>query len=355
MPEHQGQKPYVFSIIFLFSMLLLLWTIYPFLYTIIFSLMLVGVSYPGYLWLMKVTSGRMHISSLMICLGIFLGIFLPLVFLITTLSVEVADFYAYLRQSLTVESISSLMDHNSVWVERLKSVLDRLDISYNLSDVEEHVVQLGKTLGLVMYEQTRNLAGKVMHVTLHFVIMIVIIYYLLIDGLRLKEYVLTLLPLPRDQENLLLSKFNDMAIAIVIGNGVAAILQGILGGFGLTMFEMRSPVLWGTVMGIFAFIPFIGISVVFIPITIYLLISGQVTKGLLFFSYFAVLSGVVEYLFKPKLVGNRVKMHVLLVFVSIFGGIATFGILGILFGPLVAIAFLTLAEMYLAAMGKDVQ
>ena len=106
-------------------------------------------------------------------------------------------------------------------------------------------------------------------------------------------------------------------------------------------------------MAIFAFIPFIGISIVFVPIALYLMLSGQVAKGIMFFIYFSLLSGIVEYLVKPKIVGDRVKMHVLLVFISIFGGIATFGILGILLGPLVAIAFLTLADIYLSTVGED--
>ncbi len=352
MVGNQQLKFSVFMTIFLISSLLLLWTIYPFIYTIIMSLMLVGVLYPAYRWLVKASCGRAYSSSLLLCLLIFLGIFVPLVFLISTLSVEMADFYLYLRQSLTVEAVNRLMEQHAVWVNRVQHLLQRFDINVNFANLEEYVVALGKTVGLIMYDQTRMLAGKVVHFSLHFVMMIVIIFYLLIDGDKLKEYLLALVPLPRDQETLLLTKFNDMAIAIIIGNGIAAVLQGVLGGIGLTMFEFRSPVLWGTVMAIFAFIPFIGISIVFVPIAVYLMISGQVTKGIMFFVYFSLLSGIVEYLVKPKIVGDRVKMHVLLVFISIFGGIATFGILGILLGPLVAIAFLTLADIYLSTAGE---
>lgn len=352
MSQQRRYKPYIFVIIFLISLLLLLWTIYPFIYTIIMSLLLVGVLHPVYQWLVKISHGRVHGSSLLLCVLIFLGIFVPLVFLISTLSVEVTDFYVYLRQSLTVEAVSRLMEQHAVWVDKVQHLLQRFDKSYDFANLEEYVVAMGKTVGLIMYDQTRMLAGKVLHFSLHFVMMIVIIYYLLIDGTKLKEYILALLPMPRAQETLLLTKFNDMSIAIIIGNGIAAILQGVLGGIGLTMFEFRSPVLWGTVMAILAFIPFIGISIVFIPITIYLLISGQVAKGIMFFIYFTLLSGIVEYILKPKMVGERIKMHVLLVFISIFGGIATYGILGILLGPLVAIAFLTLADIYLSTMGR---
>jgi len=354
MSEKQSYKPYIFVTIFLISLLLLLWTVYPFIYTIILSLMMVGVLHPAYQWLVKLSHGRVYGSSLLLCLLVFLGVFVPLVFLISTLSVEVADFYLYLRQSLTVGVVSQLMEQHAAWADKVQHLLQRFDVHlhYDFANFEEYVVVMGKTVGLIMYDQTRMLAGKVVDFTLHFVVMIVIVYYLLIDGTKLKEYILALLPMPRAQETLLLTKFNDMSIAIIIGNGTAAILQGIMGGIGLTMFGFRSPVLWGTVMAIFAFIPFIGISIVFVPITIYLFLSGQVARGIIFFIYFVLLSGIVEYIVKPKMVGDRVKMHVLLVFISIFGGIATYGILGILLGPLVAIAFLTLAEIYLSTMGR---
>jgi len=68
---------------------------------------------------------------------------------------------------------------------------------------------------------------------------------------------------------------------------------------------------------------------------------------------FGILSLIVEYLVKPKLVGDRVKIHILLIFISIFGGLATFGLLGIIFGPLVTIAFLSLVEIYHQSYGKQ--
>ncbi|NIA19910.1 MAG: hypothetical protein GWP07_05725, partial [Xanthomonadaceae bacterium] len=120
MSEKRRYKPYIFVIIFLISLLLLLWTIYPFIYTIILSLMMVGVLHPAYQWLVKFSHGRVYGSSLLLCLLVFLGIFVPLVFLISTLSVEVADFYLYLRQSLTVGVVSRLMEQHAVWVDKVQ-------------------------------------------------------------------------------------------------------------------------------------------------------------------------------------------------------------------------------------------
>ncbi len=100
------------------------------------------------------------------------------------------------------------------------------------------------------------------------------------------------------------------------------------------------------VMGLLAFLPIIGIGIVFIPAAIYLFLKGRIAASIFFIIFYVVLSGGVEYFFKPKLVGQRVKMHTLLVFLSIIGGLKLFGILGIIYGPLVITAFLTLTDIY---------
>jgi predicted PurR-regulated permease PerM len=77
-----------------------------------------------------------------------------------------------------------------------------------------------------------------------------------------------------------------------------------------------------------------------------LILQGRLGAGIFFIVFYIVLSGGIEYLFKPKLVGKRVQMHTLLVFLSIIGGLKLFGILGIIYGPLVVTAFLTLTDIY---------
>jgi predicted PurR-regulated permease PerM len=75
-------------------------------------------------------------------------------------------------------------------------------------------------------------------------------------------------------------------------------------------------------------------------------LTGRIAAGIFFIVFYLLLSGVVEYVIKPKMVGQQVEMHTLLVFLSIIGGLKLFGILGIIYGPLVVTAFLTLNEIY---------
>ena len=121
------------------------------------------------------------------------------------------------------------------------------------------------------------------------------------------------------------------------------------------IFGFQSSFLWGVIMGLLAFLPILGIGLVLIPTALILFLKGNVGAGLFFIFFYVVLSGGIEYLFKPKVVGTRVKMHTLLVFLSIIGGLKLFGILGIIYGPLVVTAFLTLTDIYEASYRSFVE
>ena len=99
-------------------------------------------------------------------------------------------------------------------------------------------------------------------------------------------------------------------------------------------------------MALLAFLPIVGIGVVFLPTALFLFLKGRIAASVFFVVLYAVLSFGVEYILKPKIVGNRVQMHTLLVFLSIIGGMKLFGILGIIYGPLVVTCFLTLVDIY---------
>jgi predicted PurR-regulated permease PerM len=146
-----------------------------------------------------------------------------------------------------------------------------------------------------------------------------------------------------------------MAGAILIGNGLGGIIQGTLGGALFAFLGFNSPFLWGAIMALMAFLPIVGIGAVFVPAAIYLFLQERIAAGIFSIVFYVLLSGGIEYFFKPKLVGKRVQMHTLLVFLAIIGGLKLFGILGIIYGPLVVTAFLTLTDIYESSYRRIVE
>lgn len=330
---------------FLASIILLGWLLWPFISILIMAAVVTGIFGPVYRFINGSGRVRPTLASLITCFLIFCILFIPIVFFVGILSKEAFDLYLTAKNAAINQQLKALME-GSVILERANNLLANFNFEITGEELNKYISEIAKFVGLFLYNQARAIASNTMAFVVNFFLMLLVIYYLLIDGKRLVSFIIDLSPLPSEQDEMLIDKFKDMAGAILIGNGLGGLIQGTLGGFVFSVFGLNSPFLWGVIMGLLAFLPIIGIGVVFIPTAIYLFLKGRVAASVFFVVFYVVLSGGVEYLFKPKLVGQRVKMHTLLVFLSIIGGLKLFGILGIIYGPLVITAFLTFTDIY---------
>jgi predicted PurR-regulated permease PerM len=330
---------------FLVSILFLGWLLWPFMSIIILGAVVTGIFSPVYNFIIGKGRVRPALASLVTCGLIFCILFIPTFFFVSIISKEAFDLYATAKNVAINNQIRTLME-GSVILEKANQVLANFNFEITGEELNKYISEIAKFVGLFLYNQARFIASNTLAFVVNFFLMLLVVYYLLIDGGRLISFIIDLSPLPSDQDEMLINKFKDMAGAILIGNGLGGLIEGTLGGFAFYLFGLKSPFLWGVIMGLLAFLPIIGIGVVFIPTAIYLFLKGRVAASIFFVVFYIILSGGVEYLFKPRLVGQRVKMHTLLVFFSIIGGLKLFGILGIIYGPLVITAFLTFTHIY---------
>jgi predicted PurR-regulated permease PerM len=119
-----------------------------------------------------------------------------------------------------------------------------------------------------------------------------------------------------------------------------------LGGVAFYFSGLGSPILWGTIIGVLAFLPLVGATIVYIPATIVLLLQGKVAISIIYLIFNALQSIILEYYFKPKLIGKGMKMNTLFVFIGILGGLKLWGILGMIYGPFIITIIFTLFEIY---------
>jgi len=316
-----------FLAIFIVSIFLLGWLLKPFVATIVLAAVVTGVFTPVYRLIRK--QCNQSVSSLITCLLIFIVLFIPIISFCGILTKEAADLYRMGKEAVISGQIKTLLETTQA-VDKTNLFLSNLGTDLSFEDLNETITKAGEAVGRFLFEQASSITKNVFRFIVNFFFMLIIIYYLLIDGRRLLCFISDLSPLPQEQDEKLLKKFKDMAGAILIGNGLGGLIQGFAGGVVFWLFGLNSPFLWGVIMGLLAFLPIIGIGVVFIPTSIYLFLKGRVAAGLFFIIFYCILSFGTEYLFKPKLVGERVKMHTLLVFLAIIGGLKLFGILGII-------------------------
>lgn len=333
-----------FFVIYILSMLLLGWVLWPFWQLLIFAFLLAGIFRPLYNWLCRGMSS--WLASLLTCGLIVLIVFVPLTFCIGALSTETLNLYQFVRDANLLLKLQQFIQNNTL-AQEAQQVLAGWGINFEPADLSQTLSRFAGTVGLFIYSQASVWAGNIMSFVVQFFILILVVYFLLIDIDRLLEFLMILSPLPADQNELLLRKFMEIAGAILVVNGISGLFQGVVGGFYFALLGLKSPVLWGSVMAVLAFLPIFGIGLVLIPTSIVLFVGGHPGQAVLTFVFYIVLSFTVEYILKPKFVGDQVKMHTVLVFLAIIGGMAMFGFLGIIYGPLIVTGFLTLSSLYL--------
>lgn len=332
-----------FLALFVLSLFLMGKLFWPFLAVIILASVVTGISYPVYrLISLKIPSSY---ASFLTCILIFFILFIPLVLFITILAKEAHGFVLYVRDAKLAAQIISLLENKHV-LERLNAFLANFKITLTYGELVKPISDLGKFTGLFLLNQANAIAGHLVNLIINFCLMLVITFYLLIDGKRLIWFIIDLSPLPNDEDVILFNKFKEMGGAVLIGNGLSGLIQGVAGGLIFAFFGLPSPIIWGVIMGFLAFLPIVGIGMVFVGASFVMFLDGRVAACIAMMILYALLSGGVEYLFKPILVGKQVKMHSLLVFLSIIGGLYMSGILGIIYGPLIVTFFLTLTDIY---------
>ncbi len=341
-----------FLIVFLISIFFLGRVLYPFVSILVLSFILSTLFRPAYLLLNKTLPKTP--ASIITCLLITAIVFVPLVFFITALSNEALTVYQWGRDSRIWLKLQVFIQESPIVAQALQYLHEvGFDLEPSqISDSLSYVVKMG---GLMLYNQASGWAANIAQFLFLFVMMILVIFFLLIDLPKLIEYLIHLSPLPDDEDRLLIEKFQEIATAVLKGNCICGVIQGVLGGAVFSVLGLNSPILWGCIMGILAFLPIFGIGLVMIPAALILAFNERITAGIFLFVFYLFLSFSVEYLLKPKLVGDQVHMHTLLVFLSIIGGLNVYGILGIIYGPLIVTAFITLSEIYLKKYDYYVQ
>ena len=332
-----------FLVIFLITIFFVGRLLWPFLSILVLAFVLTGIFYPLYgLFVKKM---RPVLSSLITCTIIFLVVFVPLAFLIGALAGEAYDLYLKGTSPTISQDFKELLQNNSI-LEHIERFLANYDIKLGAEHFNKGLTEVGRIVGLFLFQQANAIASNILKFLVNFAFMLLIIFFLLIDGKRLVDYLVKLSPLPDDQDMKLMAKFHEMASVVLVVNGISGLIQGCLGGAVFAIFAVGSPFLWGSIMAILAFLPILGIAIVIVPASVYLFVKGRIATGIVLIVFWLVVSSVMEYLVKPKLVGDKARIHTLVVFLSVLGGLKVFGILGIIYGPLVITAFLTLTDIY---------
>lgn len=165
-------------------------------------------------------------------------------------------------------------------------------------------------------------------------------FFLIRDGDVLAGHARTALPVPPQFKQELIAKFMAVVRATVKGSLLIAGIQGLLGGVAFWALGVNGALLWAVVMAFLSLVPMVGASLVWLPVAVYLFISGQPWQGLALVAYGVLVIGLADNLLRPMLVGKDAGLPDYVVMITTLGGMAVFGVNGFIIGPTIAAMFI---------------
>jgi predicted PurR-regulated permease PerM len=240
-------------------------------------------------------------------------------------------------------SLGGIYDFVDQRFPQLLALLDKVDI-----DPEKLQSQL--TAGATQVTQfvaSRALAlgQDTVRITVFFFLMLYLLFFFLRDGHKLLEGLVRALPLGNERERHLLGRFAEVSRATIKGVLVVGIVQGAIGGIAFATVGIGSPVLWGVIMALLSIIPAVGPVFVWLPASIFMFAGGRIVAGIMLILIGTLVIGLVDNFLRPLLVGRDTKMPDYLILLSTLGGLAGFGLAGVVIGPIIAAFFLSIWAM----------
>ena len=318
-----------------FMLVVIVW---PFATTLLWSALAAIMFQPLYNWSLKRCRGRRNSAAALALTIILFAVLLPAMWIGAMVVREVLE----IVNSVRAEPIDV-----AAWVETIYSALpepvrnfvDDRELT-NAAVVQDRVQQFIAESAGIIANQALSIGGSAFNFVLAFGLGLYVTYFLLRDGKRIGETILHSAPVEREIADRLSERFLGIVRATIKGSVVVGIVQGTLGAITFLIVGLQSALLLGVIMGFFSLIPAIGTGIVWAPVGIWLIVSGDIWQGVVVLAAGFFIISSADNILRPILVGRDTGIPDWIILITTFGGLSLFGFSGIVIGPLVAGLFL---------------
>lgn len=216
----------------------------------------------------------------------------------------------------------------------------------NLGNLEDLVRQGVAWLAGFFASRAGEVLRNVAVFVIDLVVTLVAVFFFFRDGPAMINGLRRILPFEQPHRERMIKVADELVRATISSGLIVAAVQGFIGGVTFAVLGLGAPVFWGVMMAFFALLPVAGAWVVWAPAAIWLLMSGSVGRGIALIAIGAGVVGLVDNFLRPALLSGRTQLSGLLVFVSLLGGLAAFGLLGLVLGPIVMATAIGLFDAY---------
>ena len=319
------------------------WILWPFFGAILWGTILAILFAPLYRQVLRSMRHNRTIAALATVMVVFMIVILPLTLVSGLLLQEGFSVYGRIQSGEMSPGryFQQVFAALPAWVTNL---LDRFELT-NLSLIQERLSAGLMKGSQFLATQALSIGQNTFDFIVNLFIVLYLLFFLLRDGDQLSRRITTAVPLRADQQRALFDKFTGVIRATVKGTIVVAIVQGALGGLIFWFLGVYAPVLWAVVMTFLSLLPAVGTALVWLPVAIYLLVTGAVWQGVVLIAYGVLVIGLVDNVLRPILVGKETKIPDYVILISTLGGMAIFGINGFVIGPVIAAMFMAVWDI----------
>lgn len=315
----------------------------PFLGVILLSLITVVVFYPLYkFYLAKMYRSKLAATASTM-LSIFAIIIIPLSLLVNIVYNQALIFNEDVQSLLSSDDFS----YDELLVD-LNDTLDKLPGNYELTETEvkEGIQDVVQPVGEYIVNKVISISSSSFSLFASIIVYLTLVATFLPNFTNFTKFVRILSPLPNELDDLYLKRVKAMTVSMVLGTFIVALVQGLASSVFFYIAGVSYIAFWSLLVIFFSIIP-VGSGIITFPIGIFLIATGNVPAGVfLIVTNILIVNNIDNYL-RPQLVSKDAQLPAVLVLLGVLGGIQAFGFLGVVYGPVIMIMFITSLEIYL--------
>jgi predicted PurR-regulated permease PerM len=304
----------------------------------------VNPSSRGFMLKKQFLSGTFAILSVLV-------IIIPIVFLGIELSRQVIDFANYMNGYFAEHGQMRIDAQNPIvaFISQLSG--GRFDLS-NLDIKKELLLFLERSANTIFTLSTsvvKNVGGF----AINLVFMIFTLFFFYLDGDYLLDLFMKAIPIDKSYMQDFVSKFKETSKHLIQGYFLVSLIQGCIAFIIFTLFGVKNALLLSVVLYFCSFIPMIGASAVWLPIGLIRIFQGELFLGVFFLLVSGFFISLLDNFLRPFFLKDRIKVHPLLIFFSILGGVRAFGFNGLILGPMILMLFFTALDIFIRIYKTD--
>lgn len=322
----------------------MLWILLPFYGTILWGTTLALLVAPLYRRLLPRMKQRRTPAALLTVVTMLLLVVLPAVLIALALAREAAVLFEQI-QSGELKPTPYFRGVFEALPAGITSWLDRFGMS-NFNALQQRLTEVLSQGSQFIATQALGVGQVTFDFVVQLFITMYLAFFLIRDGDGLARSLRRAIPLAPAHRQELVGKFAVVIRATVKGNLLVAALQGLLGGLAFWFLGVKAALMWAVLMGFLSLLPAVGAALVWGPVALYFLLSGEIWQGLALTAWGVLVIGLVDNLLRPLLVGKDTRLPDYLVLITTLGGMSVFGINGFVLGPAIAAMFVAVWHIY---------